>query len=110
MIPRGLGWSATRSGVVVERRGDVRAEAGRVDSRRAGERGDCGVCGDELAGAQGDELSDGHAIARHDERFAAVEGAHDLAAAIAQFALGDLASHRVHCSTRATDVDSRFSL
>jgi hypothetical protein len=103
MIPRGIGWSATRRGVVVERRVDVRAEAVSVDRRRAGERGDCGVGSDELAGLQGNQLADGHAVARHDERFAAVEGAHDLAAAVAQFPLSDLAGHDVpYRSTRAT--------
>src|SRR5260221_5755223 len=93
MSPRKTGWSATRRGLVIEHRVDVGAEPAGIECRRAGERGNRGVCGDELARPQGDEFADCHAIARHDERLATVEGAHDVAASVAQFALCDLTSH-----------------
>ncbi len=78
---------------MIERRVDVRAEPVGVYSRRAGERGNRGVRSNELAGAQGDQFADRYAVAGHDERLASVEGAHDVAAAVAEFALGDFASH-----------------
>ena len=78
---------------MVERRVDVRAEPVGIDRRRARERGNRGVCRNELTGAQGDQLADRYAVACHDERLASVEGAHDVAAAVAEFALGDFASH-----------------
>ena len=79
---------------MIERSVDVRAEPVCVDRRRARERGNRGVCGNELAGAQGDQFADRYAVACHDERLASVEGAHDVAAAVAEFALGDFTSHR----------------
>ena len=93
MIPRGIGSSATRRGVVIEHRVDVRAEPVGIDRRRARERCKRGVRGDELTGAQGDQFADRYAVTCHDERLASVEGAHDVAAAVSEFALGDFASH-----------------
>ena len=105
MIPRGIGWSATRSGVVIERSVDIRPEPLGFNRGCPGERGDRGVGRHELARAQRDELADRHTVARDDERLAAVERAHDLTAAVAEFALRDLASHARECSTRATPLD-----
>lgn len=78
---------------MIERRVDVRAEPVGIDCRRVRERRNRGVCSNELTGAHGDQLADRDAIACHDERLASVEGAHDVAAAVAEFALGDFAGH-----------------
>jgi len=93
MIPRAVGWSATRGGVVIERRVDVRSEPVGIDRGGAGERGNRGVCSNELAGAQGNRLADGYAVACHGACLASVEGAHDVAAAVAELPLGDFACH-----------------
>jgi hypothetical protein len=78
---------------VIEHRVDVRAEPLGIDRRRARERGDRCVRSYELTGAPGNQFTDGYAVAGHDERLASVEGAHDVAAAVAEFTLGDFASH-----------------
>lgn len=85
MIPRGIGWSATRRGVVIEHRVDVRAEPIGIDRRRARERGNRGVRSNELAGTRCDQLADRYAVARYDECLATVEGAHDVAAAVSSW-------------------------
>lgn len=78
---------------MIEQRVYVRPELVGIDRRRTRERGKRGVCANKLTGAQWDELADRYAVTRHDERLASVEGAHDVAAAVAEFALGDFSSH-----------------
>lgn len=52
---------------------------------------------------RGVQLANGHPISGHDEGFASVELAHDLAAVVTEFSLTDLPRHmRSPCSTRAT--------
>ena len=48
-------------------------------------------------------------VASYDERFTLVEAAHDLAAVIAKFALGDCLSHMVKCSTWCYSNDAVIS-
>ncbi len=78
---------------MIDRCVDVRAESVGIDHRRARERGNRGICSNELTGAQGDQFADRYAVTCHDERLASVEGAHDVAAAVTEFALSDFASH-----------------
>src|SRR5579875_1872843 len=85
--------SGTRCDALVERAIDVRTEALAVDRGRAGECLQDDGGGDEPPSAQRVELAYGHAVARDDERFAAVEPAHNLAAVVAQLALGYLSRH-----------------
>ncbi len=82
---------------MVEQRVDVRPEPG-IDRRCARERGNRGVCANKLTGAHGDQLADRYAVTCHDERLASVKGAHDVAAAIAEFALGAIPG------LRSTDI------
>ena len=48
-------------------------------------------------------------VASYDERFTLVEAAHDLAAVIAKFALGDCLSHMVNCSTPCYSNETAIS-
>ena len=52
---------------------------------------DRGLCGDEPACSQWLQFADGNAVARDDESLPAIQRAHDVAAAIAELSLGDLA-------------------
>jgi hypothetical protein len=76
---------------VIEHRVDVGTEPVGIDRRRARERGNGGVRSNELTRAQWDQFADRYAVARHNECLASVERAHDVAAAVAEFALGDFA-------------------
>ena len=80
----------------------VIAETGGVDSRGMGERRGDGLPCDETPAAERDQLANGHSVAGDDEGLALVESAHDFAAVVAKFSLGDRFSHTTQCSTRAT--------
>jgi hypothetical protein len=93
MSPRAGRGSDTRRRIVVDDRVDVRPEPVGCDGGRAGERGEGSLGGDEGAMAQRSELTDCHAVARHDKGLAAIERAHDVTAAVPQLPLGDLSGH-----------------
>jgi len=57
---------------------------------------------DESMATQWGKLADRDPIAGHNEGFALVKMAHNLAAVITQFALGDFSGHPLNCSTSAT--------
>ena len=57
---------------MIERRVEVRAEPVGIDHRRARERGNRGICSNELTAAQGDQFADRYAVACHDECLASV--------------------------------------
>ena len=68
---------------MVEHGVDVGSELVGCDRGRAGECGERGVCMDELAGTQRNELADGHAVPCDDEGLSPVKRPHDVAAAVA---------------------------
>src|ERR1700739_2087418 len=61
--------------------------------RSAPERGDGHLGADESTPTQRGKLADRNSVPGHDERLALVKLAHDVAAVIAQLALGDLPGH-----------------
>jgi hypothetical protein len=86
-------WSATGGGVLVKPPVDVGAELVGVDRGRSGEGRQRGIAGDVPSTTHGSQLADGHPVAGDAERFAGIERAHDLAAVVAQFPLGQISSH-----------------
>jgi hypothetical protein len=78
---------------LVEDRIDVGSESPTVDDRSAGEEGDGCVGAHEPALSQRRQLADRDAVPGHDERLAAVERAHDLAALVPELSLTDLSRH-----------------
>jgi len=92
-IPRGGRGSATRSRSLIEQRVDVVAEPLGVDEWGAGELSDRALRRYELPLPKRRQLSHWNAVARNDERLAAIELAHDLAALVSELALGDLSCH-----------------
>ena len=91
--PRGRRESATRSRILIDDRVEVLSESPGRYSRRSAESGQHGLSRDEHALSQRDQLTDGHAVARHDECFPFIQGTHDAPAVIAQLSLCDAAIH-----------------
>jgi hypothetical protein len=72
---------------------EVRAQPVNLYTRRTPESCHGRLGTDESMATQWRELADRNAISRHHEGLALVKAPHDLAAAIAQLALGDVARH-----------------
>jgi hypothetical protein len=89
----GLTGSGTWQDPLVEHPIDVRAEGCGIDGGSTCKCLQRGGGWYELPSTERAQLSDGCAVARDYERFAAVELAHDLAAVIAQLTLCDLSRH-----------------
>jgi hypothetical protein len=84
---------------------DIGTEAARIDSGRIPENGnDCRRRHEPVA-PQGSELAYWHTMASDDEGLPLFEPAHDLAAIVAELALGDGWSHGSTVARRPTDVD-----
>lgn len=64
-----------------------------VHHRCTTEHGDCAVRAHEAVTSERDEFPDGYTATRDDECLALIELAHDLAAVVAEFALGGLSGH-----------------
>lgn len=86
---------------------DVGAKARLVHRRDAAERLQRDCRGDEPAAMEWPQLADGRAVARDDERFAAVQISHDPPAVVAQLALADLPGHAGERSTGATHAQAQ---
>ena len=71
----------------------VRAQLLQLDGWRATECSKRSVAGNEPLASDRRQFANCDAVAGHDEAFARVECAHDLAAVVAQFALGEISSH-----------------
>lgn len=93
ITPRATGASATRCRVLIDEAVDVSAEPRGVDGRGVLEGGERNVGRDEATPVDRRELGDRDAVAGDQEALAFVEGAHDLAALIAQMSLCDDTSH-----------------
>ena len=89
----GRGVLATRRDLLTGRPIEIRSEPVELNPRSAPERGDGRLGADESMPTQRGKLADRDSIPGHDERFALVKLAHNLAAVIAQLALGDLPGH-----------------
>lgn len=85
--------SATRRDLLVGRPIEIRSEPVQPHPRSAPERGDGRLGADESMPPQRGKLADRDSIPGHDERFAVVKLAHNVAAVIAQLPLGDLFGH-----------------
>jgi len=85
---------------------EIGAEALVVDARRGPEHRHRRLRCDKAVATKRSQLTDRHAVARHDERFPPIELAHDLSALVAQLSLGDLAAHVVTVARCATDPPS----
>jgi hypothetical protein len=94
MIPRSRRGSTTRRRILVDHCIHVVTELLELDRRSVSEGCDRGLCGDEPARSQWLQFADGNTVARDDESLAAIQRTHDVAAAIAELSLGDLACHR----------------
>jgi hypothetical protein len=88
--------------MLVDDRIDVGSESPTVDDRGAREEGDGCVGTHEPTLPDRRQLADRDAVTGNDERLAAVERAHDLAAVVPELSLTDLSRHITKCSTRAT--------
>ncbi|MGH8302167.1 MAG: hypothetical protein ACRET5_11955 [Steroidobacteraceae bacterium] len=86
--PRPDALSATRRGVLVGVSVQISAEAHGIDRGGRSETRQCCFACHELFAADRGQIADRYASTGHDEGFARVEGAHDLAAVVSQFALG----------------------
>jgi hypothetical protein len=71
----------------------VRSEPVELHARSASERGDGRLGAYESMPTQRGKLADRDSIPGHDEGFALVKLAHNLAAVIAKLTLGDLSGH-----------------
>jgi hypothetical protein len=81
---------------------DVGSEPRAVEDWSAREESHGGVGAYEPTLPKRCQLAHGNAVAGDDERLAAVERAHDLAAFVPKLSLADLSRHIPNCSTRAT--------
>jgi len=79
--------------MLIEMSVKVREEPVGLHSRQCGGSPEQSRRGHESAALDRTQLSSRHAVAGHDERFAGVERAHDLAAIVAQFPLRDGSCH-----------------
>lgn len=75
-------WSATRRGILIDKRIDVGPESLRVDGCCTGHGSNRSLRHHEPAAPQRHEFPDRHAVARHDEGLAAVDSPRDLAAVV----------------------------
>src|SRR5207245_1220030 len=87
--------SATRARSLIEDRVDLGSESLAIDRRCAREQSDGGLRADEPTLSQRCQFADRDAIAGDDERLAAVERSHDLAALVSKLPLRDLSRHRL---------------
>ena len=62
-------------------------------TRRTREDGCDGIGRHEYARSQRDQLPNGHAITRDDERFTLVQGPHDSSTFVAELSLSDAPAH-----------------
>lgn len=88
--------------MLVDDRVDVGSEPRNVEDWSAREEGDGCVRADEPSLPERRQLADRNAVSGDDERLAAVERAHDLAAFVPKLSLADLSCHIPNCSTCAT--------
>ncbi len=84
-----------RRGVLINEGVYVLPELLEIDVRCASKDLEELVFWDEHATTYRIQFRDGYSVARHDEAFAPVEGAHDLAAVVAQLSLRDVSGHDV---------------
>ena len=87
---------------LVHNRVDVNPEALPIEHRRAREERNRRLGPNELPLTERRQLPDRNTVTSDDERLAAVERPHDLAALVAKLSLADLSRHIAYCSTRAT--------
>src|SRR6266540_1989461 len=85
--------STTRRDVLIHSSIEIGDEAATIDPGGVSEHLGDVVSRSEPVAPNRDEFTDGHAATGHHERLPAVESAHDLAAVVTQFALGDRATH-----------------
>ena len=86
--------SATRRRVVIDHGVHIFSKTRPRDAWRAGKRGHDSIGRHEHTLAQRGQLSDRYAVSRDEEGLPFVERAHDSAAVVAEFALGDASAHR----------------
>ena len=101
-IPRAGRRSGIGYDILAGPRIDVGTEAARVDGGRIPEDGNHGRRRHEPVAPQGSELAYRHSVASDDKGLSLVEPAHDLAAVIAELALGNGFSHAGIVARRAT--------
>jgi hypothetical protein len=100
----GRGLSATGRRALVGDGVQIGPELAVIDGRGGAEQRHRSLGSYEPVAPQRGQLADRHAVAGHDERLPSVKPAHDLAAVIAEFSLGDLFSHVVSVARRATEA------
>src|ERR1700739_1811048 len=94
MRPRdGRGAAATGRDLLAGGPIEVRSEPVELHARSASERSDGRFGADESMPTQRGKLADRNPVPGHDEGFALVKLAHDLAAVIAKLTLSDLSGH-----------------
>ena len=89
----GRGVSATRRDLLAGGPIEICSEPVERHARSAPERGDRRFGADESMPMQRGKLADRDSVPGHDERLALVKLAHNVAAVVAQFPLGDLFGH-----------------
>jgi hypothetical protein len=78
---------------LIENSVDVGKEALRIYRWSVLERSDYRCSGSGLPAPHGSHLGDGNAIASNDERFSAIDRAHDGSTLVPKFTLGDFTLH-----------------
>ena len=101
MSPRAWRGSATRCRILIDQSVNVLPKTSERDAWRAGERGKGSFGRYEHPLSEGNELADGHAIARDDEGLPLVQGPHDSPAFVAELSLSDTSTHRRGIVARA---------
>src|SRR5205085_4851393 len=104
---RGRGASGTRRGALIRNRVQIGPERSVINGRRGAEQRHGCLGGDETVAPQRGQLADRHTVARHDERHARIEAAHDLPAVVAELPLRDLLGHAASVARGATEVGVR---
>ena len=93
--PRGWRGSATRRGILIANGVYIFPKAPERHAWGIGESRQCGFGRHELPLSYGNQLPDGHTIARDDEGFSPVQSPHDSSAVVAELSLGDPVAHGV---------------
>ncbi len=95
MRPRAWRLSGTRRRILIDGGVNIFPEFPERDAWRTREGGKGRFDRYERPPTQGDQLANGHAVARNDEGFPAVECAHDSSAFVAKLPLSNLPAHAV---------------
>jgi hypothetical protein len=93
--------SATRCRILIDQGVNVLPEMSGPNTWCTGERGKGSFGRYEHPLSQGNQLADGHTVARNDECLPLVQGTHDSPAFVAELSLGDASTHRRGIVARA---------